>query len=201
MIKNIFALVFVALIGVSSPLRAMPIQYTLSQFTGIGGSVLNGSITVDDQDMDGEVTSLEITAWDFMSTGKVDFIFSNKGVGSDLICDGDKGACFAIGANSLLIGTATPDLGFSLAFFNDPVASYSVAFEFDPNIDKNVVDFSWGAASIQDNVNINHGGQGLAVASAAKIPEPSSLALLVIALAMFFGVAARRPGTLQLSPA
>jgi hypothetical protein len=197
MIKNIFALVFVALIGVSSPLRAMPIQYTLSQFTGIGGSVLNGSITVDDQDMDGLVVRTEITAWDFTSTGSVAFSFLS-GSGSSVDCARFSArACFSIGANSLISGG--PATGLNDAVFFDPISTANVWFM---PTSLTSIDILWSEGPVNyDIVTASHGGQGLSVASAATIPEPSSLALMVIGLAMFFGIAAKRPGTPQLSPA
>jgi len=197
MIKNIFALVFVALIGVSSPLRAMPIQYTLSQLTGIGGSLLNGSITVDDQDMDGLVVRTEITAWDFTSTGgSVAFSFLS-GSGSSVDCASySSGACFSIGANSLISGGAAT--GLNNAIFFDPVSTANVLFQ---PMDPTSVDILWSETSNFDIFSVAHGGQGFSVATGSgTVPEPSSFALMVIALAMFFGVAARRPGTLQLSP-
>ena len=197
MIKNIFALVFVALIGMSGAVRAMPIQYTLNQFIGVGGSVLNGSITVDDQNMDGLIVGTEITAWDFTSVGSVAFSFLS-GSGSSVDCAFfSAGACFSVGANSLISGG--PATGLNNALFFDPISTANVLFL---PLDPTTLYVGWTNMSNFDDVTFAHGGQGFQVASVATtIPEPSSFALLMIALAMFFAVAAKRTATPQLSPA
>jgi len=196
MIKNVFALVFVALIGVSGPVRAMPIQYTLSQFIGTAGSVLNGSITVDDQNMDGLIVGTEITAWDFTSVGSIAFSFLS-GSGSTVDCaDFSAGACFSVGANSLISGG--PATGLNNALFYDPISTANVLFQ---PLDPVSLYVGWTNMSSFDDVTFAHGGQGFQVASAATtIPEPSSFALMLIALVMFYAVATRRSATPQLSP-
>jgi hypothetical protein len=194
MIKNVFALVFVALIGMSGPVRALPIQYTLSQFTGAGGSILNGSITADDLNMDGLIVGTEITAWDFTSVGSIAFSFLS-GSGSTVDCaDFSAGACFSVGANSLISGG--PATGLNNALFYDPISTANVLFQ---PLDPVSLYVGWTNMSSFDDVTFAHGGQGFQVASATTIPEPSSFALMLIALVMFYAAAARRSATPQFS--
>ncbi len=74
-------------------------EHTLTEFTGDGGSKLNGSITVYD-DGDSLVNASEIIEWSYTSDLKVLLLFNSRDRSSTLTSTGDDGG-FAIGGDSL----------------------------------------------------------------------------------------------------
>lgn len=67
----------VAVLCVGGRVQASPVVYTLNTLTGINGSQLNGTITVNDADNNGAIVASEIVAWSFTSTGPITFAFSS----------------------------------------------------------------------------------------------------------------------------
>ena len=95
-------LIIAALVSVSSSALAVPVTYTLNQFTGDGsGSTLNGSITVNDADANGLVAAAEITAWSFTSSTVPAFSIQFQDTGASTTCFGAS-VCFSIRDKSLL---------------------------------------------------------------------------------------------------
>ena len=105
--KSVYALTIVVLFSMSSAVRAIPNQYTLPGFTGLNGSVLNGSITVDDMDMDARIFANEITAWSFTSNLGVGFSFGSGDVGSEIFVGACLVGCFSVNGSSLILDVST----------------------------------------------------------------------------------------------
>src|ERR1700677_95115 len=137
--------------------------YTFVSLTGTGGSALTGSITVDDANDDGYITSSEISAWSFQSTGLVSFSISSA----------------SPGANSQAIGTPG---GFS-------VTPTTLSFNFQStNANNPFATFAAGADSIQFEETAQGGANPVSWTSGpghndaghyasdvvAAIPEPST---------------------------
>ena len=189
MSKHFYASMIVVLLGVSSPVRAMPIQYNLLPFTGIFGSQLNGSITVND-DGDGQVIGSEITAWSFTSNVGGGFAIGSGDATAGFSCsDTIAAGCFSISGNSLQMDfrSSSPSASFSsipvgLTSRSGVDFQFSEIFWFDRPF---TVGFFDRFLLFPPNT--------IALANTSTVPEPSSLALLAIALAASFGVARARP--------
>ena len=160
---------------------------------------MNGSITVNDNG-DGLVAPGEIDSWVF--TSNVGGGFSIAGASAPL--GSCENGCFVISGSQLLIGLANvevPSTGFSFI-------SGAAHVRFDEFFDTfnehnvNLALAAWYVGSGLDPSDFASLGAGLDVVIAssspnAQIPESSTLALLGIALAAFFGFARRRPGLQQ----
>ena len=201
--KSVYALTIVVLFSMSSAVRAIPNQYTLPGFTGLNGSVLNGSITVDDMDMDARIFANEITAWSFTSNLGVGFSFGSGDVGSEIFVGACLVGCFSVNGSSLILDVSTienPRTNFWFTTGNNTVVFSESEGGLSP---PNLAEIHW--SNFNDTGNAfdvaqvgRHGDAGIqgivASASTSPMPEPSSLALLGIALAACFGVAGTRSG-------
>ena len=204
--KSVYALMIVVLFSMSSPVRAIPIQYTLPGFTGLNGSVLTGFITVDDLDMDARVFANEITAWSFTSNLGVGFSLGSGDVGSEIFVGGCLVGCFRVNGSSLILDVSTienPRTNFGFTTGNNTIVFTESEGGLSP---PNLAQIYWSNFSnIGNAFDVaqvgRHGDPGIqgivASASPSPMPEPSSLALLGIALAAGFGVAGTRSGKQQ----
>ena len=204
--NGVYALMIVVLFSISSPVRAIPIQYTLPGFTGLNRSILNGSITVDDLDMDTRVFANEITAWSFTSNLGIGFSFGSGDVGSEMFVGACLVGCFSVNGSSLILDVSTIEDQRTHFWFttgnNTVVFSESEGGLSPPNL----AQIHWSNFSNTGNAFDvaqvgRHGDPGIqgivASASPSPMPEPSSLALLGIALVACFGVAGTRSGKQQ----
>jgi hypothetical protein len=116
LLLRLFAVV--ALLCVGRLVHASPIVYTLNPLVGINGSVLTGTITVDDADNNGAIVASEIVAWSFTSTGGVSFSFSSATAGAGSQCLGTPGGFSAT--------PTTLSFNFGSVVPNDPFANFFV---------------------------------------------------------------------------
>jgi len=111
---QLFAIV--ALLCVGRQVQASPIVYTLTTLVGINGSVLNGTITVDDADANGAIIASEVVAWAFTSTGSVNFSFSSATAGAGFNLLGTPGGVSAT--------PTTLSFNFGSVVPNDPFMNF-----------------------------------------------------------------------------
>jgi PEP-CTERM motif len=198
--KIISGLMVIALLTVCRLVWATPVPYILTPFTGSRvESVLTGSITVNDTVDIGHVDQSEITAWQFRSTGTISFSFGSGDLGETFSCF-NPFECFSIVGPALRLPPAPPpdsNPPFTGVQFNntlEPVTLTIVSFtsNFPPGLNRVFWSVPAGGPccfSDPDFVDLPPGG---VVALAATVPEPSSIALVGIGLAVCFGVAATR---------
>jgi len=197
MTKLIYASLIVVLIGVSTSVRAMPIEYTLNTFTGNAGSTLNGSITVDD-DGDGIVIGSEITAWGFSSDLDGGISFGSLDVGASVTCSGVF-ECFSVVSTSLVFDFGPLPIASHVVFQINVGTYHQVLFDASsPDFSfPNEVNWVRDDPLVFDLLSPGLGRMEVAVAASGTVPVPPSLALLAIALAGWFGVAGARSGKRQ----
>ena len=106
------AIAVVALSSVVSLAHASPTTYTLNPLIGVNGSMLTGTITIDDADNNGAIVASEIVAWSFTSTGVVSFSFSSGTLSAGSQCLGSPGG--------LSVTPTTLSFNFGSVVPNDP---------------------------------------------------------------------------------
>lgn len=109
-------LAIVALLSAARLVHASPITYTLTPLTGVNGSQLTGTITVDDADNNGAIVGSEIVSWAFSSTDFVVFSFSSATPGAGSQCLGSPGGFSAT--------PTTLSFNFGSVVANDPFANF-----------------------------------------------------------------------------
>ena len=88
--------------GIAAPVSAVLVTYTLVGFSS-GSNTLNGSITINDADLNSLIIQPEVTAWSLTASGTPQFsldstaAFANFGCSSDLVT-----WCFSIVGNQLI---------------------------------------------------------------------------------------------------
>lgn len=169
MLNFIRTLMVVAVLSVAGLAHAAPITYTLTPLTGIGGSQLTGTITVDDVNANSLIDSSEILAWSFQSTGTVNFSFGSA-----------SGSFQCLGANGCFGATPTTlTFNFGSGILNDPFANFSSGVSvvnFVTTAQAGADPVSWRADS--STVDRGHYSSNVIATSATAVPEPASLLLL-----------------------
>jgi PEP-CTERM motif len=173
-----------------------PITYDLSFGSGAPDG-LTGSITTDGTI--GNIFSNNITGWSFASVGTVAFSFSSTD-DEMFLCTGSNG-CFSSTASSL-------SFDFSSTQDGDPRAEFSaeipgnfrlVAFINSCCVEAEPLILVVGEPSTRP-VAYAPGASEVIGTARATVPEPSSIALLGIALAAGVAVAGKRSRARQISP-
>jgi hypothetical protein len=141
----IHVLTFVALLGVARPAQASTIIYTLEPLTGMNGSILTGTITINDADNNGAIVGSEIVAWSFSSEGPVGFSFGSGSSGAGFQCLGSPG-CFTATATTLAFnfGSTTPNNPFANFFVSGNALQFLETAQGGPN------PVSWNAPASVD---------------------------------------------------
>jgi hypothetical protein len=128
---RLFAMV--AMLCVGRLVHASPIVYTLNPLLGVNGSLLNGTITVDDADNNGAIVASEIVAWSFTSSGAVSFSFSSATAGAGFQLLGTPGGVSAT--------PTTLSFNFESVVPNDPFMDF-----FAPGVGVQLLETAQGGA-------------------------------------------------------
>ena len=171
MVNFIRTFTVLAVLSAAGLAHASPITYTLTPLTGVGGSQLTGTITVDDVDANSFIVSSEILAWSFQSTGSVSFSFDSPS-GGGFQCLGANG-CFGATPTTLTFnfGSTTPNDPFAQFFSGTSVVQFLETAQggADP--------VSWRADSFVVERG-HYSSNVIATAQTTAVPEPASLLLL-----------------------
>ena len=137
-----------ALLCVGLQAQASPVLYSLIPLTGINGSLLSGTITVDDADNNGAIIASEIVSWSFVSTGPVSFAFNSSTAGAGFQLLGTPGGVSAT--------PTTLSFNFGSVVPNDPFMNF-----FAPGVAVQLLETAQGGADpVSWNTGVPPGDRG-----------------------------------------
>lgn len=195
MTEWLFKCALVALLCVTTPAFATPIDYTFSQII-IGTESLNGSIRIDDIDSNEVVDESEILSWAFVAQGLVVSFNLNSGPGAAVDCP--AAGCFKIAGSALQF-----DFRSSSALSFEDSLGARVRFAPDNGLGGDAVpgdqlgSINWNKSGVNGSPNASFSllrNPVLVVGSSNPVPEPSSALLFGLALGAVVGTAKRRRG-------
>lgn len=186
MSKHFFRIILLGLICVFSSAQAGVIKYNFGQISS-GFSTLNGSVSIDDNDSNGQIVQSEIVGWTFSSTGQLSFVASS-GLGAQVNCP--LTGCFSVTGSGLRFDfvSSSSALSFSDAFDTKVQFFPDRGLEGDAVAGDKVAGVRWFKTGVGADSQTFFVGSDPApvIGSANAVPEPSTVGLFGLALALAF---------------